>query len=91
MSPESIVSNAPSHSAGERRCREGTPPGRERTAPGAGGEIQLTDGLALLMAETPLYAWEFAGVRYDGGSPLGLLRASLEFALRREDTREGAA
>ena len=63
----------------------------ERTAPGAGGEIQLTDGLGLLMAETPLYAWEFAGVRYDGGSPLGLLRASLEFALRREDTRAGAA
>ena len=63
----------------------------ERTAPGAGGEIQLTDGLVLLMAETPLYAWEFAGVRYDGGSPLGLLRASLEFALRREDTRAGAA
>lgn len=63
----------------------------ERTAPGAGGEIQLTDGLGLLMAETPLYAWEFAGVRYDGGSPLGLLRASLEFALRREDTREEAA
>ena len=63
----------------------------ERTAPGAGGEIQLTDGLGLLMAETPLYAWEFAGVRYDGGSPLGLLRASLEFALRREDTREAAA
>ena len=63
----------------------------ERTAPGAGGEIQLTDGLGLLMAETPLYAWEFAGARYDGGSPLGLLRASLEFALRREDTREEAA
>ena len=63
----------------------------ERTAPGAGGEIQLTDGLGLLMAETPLYAWEFAGVRYDGGSPLGLLRASLEFALRREDTRAAAA
>ena len=63
----------------------------ERTAPGAGGEIQLTDGLGLLMAETPLYAWEFAGARYDGGSPLGLLRASLEFALRREDTREAAA
>ena len=63
----------------------------ERTAPGAGGEIQLTDGLGLLMVETPLYAWEFAGVRYDGGSPLGLLRASLEFALRREDTRDAAA
>ena len=63
----------------------------ERTAPGAGGEIQLTDGLGLLMDEMPLYAWEFAGARYDGGSPLGLLRASLEFALRREDTREEAA
>ena len=63
----------------------------ERTAPGAGGEIQLTDGLGLLMDEMPLYAWEFAGARYDGGSPMGLLRASLEFALRREDTREAAA
>ena len=63
----------------------------ERTPPGAGGEIQLTDGLARLMDDTPLYAVEFAGVRYDGGSPMGLLRAGLEYALRRDDTREAAA
>ena len=63
----------------------------ERTPPGAGGEIQLTDGLALLMADIALYACEFEGIRYDGGSPMGLLRASLEHALRREDTREAAA
>ncbi len=63
----------------------------ERTPPGAGGEIQLTDGLALLMRDTPLYACEFLGTRYDGGSPMGLLRASLEYALRRDDTKAAAA
>ena len=62
----------------------------ERTAPGAKGEIQLTDGLLLLLERQELYAYEFLGRRYDGGSPLGLLRASLEFALAREDTREAA-
>ena len=60
----------------------------ERTPPGAKNEIQLTDGMALLLEDRELYAYEFAGVRYDGGTPLGLLRASLEFALGREDTRE---
>lgn len=63
----------------------------ERTPPGARGEIQLTDGLALLMEDTPLYACEFLGIRYDGGNPLGLLRASLEYALRDDDTREATA
>lgn len=62
----------------------------ERVPPGARGEIQLTDGLALLMEHVALYAYEFEGVRYDGGSPMGLLRASLEYALRREDTRAAA-
>ena len=63
----------------------------ERTPPGARGEIQLTDGLALLMEDTPLYACEFLGIRYDGGNPMGLLRASLEHALQQDDTREAAA
>ena len=63
----------------------------ERTPPGARGEIQLTDGLALLMEDMAVYACEFDGIRYDGGNPLGLLRASLEYALKREDTREAAA
>jgi UTP--glucose-1-phosphate uridylyltransferase len=60
----------------------------ERTPPGAKGEIQLTDGMLLLLESADLYAYEFKGTRYDGGTPLGLLRASLEYALRRDDTRE---
>ena len=59
----------------------------ERTQPGAKGEIQLTDGMLLLLERADLYAYEFRGIRYDGGTPLGLLRASLEYALRRDDTR----
>ena len=62
----------------------------ERTPPGAKGEIQLTDGLISLLDVKELYAYEFLGRRYDGGTPLGLLRASLDFALAREDTREAA-
>jgi UTP--glucose-1-phosphate uridylyltransferase len=62
----------------------------ERTPPGARGEIQLTDGMVLLLEDQDIYAYEFLGRRYDGGTPLGLLRASLEFALAREDTREAA-
>ena len=60
----------------------------ERTTPGAKGEIQLTDGMAILLESVEMYAYEFVGKRYDGGTPLGLLRASLEFGLAREDTRE---
>lgn len=62
----------------------------ERTPPGARGEIQLTDGLALLMEDVAVYACEFDGIRYDGGNPLGLLRASLGYALKRDDTRQAA-
>ena len=60
----------------------------ERTKPGAKGEIQLTDGLLMLLKQAELFAYEFLGTRYDGGTPMGLLRASLEFALARDDTRE---
>ncbi len=59
----------------------------ERTAPGAIGEIQLTDGMGTLLDEQPMYALKFEGTRYDGGTPLGLLKASLEIALSRADTR----
>ena len=59
----------------------------ERTRPGAKGEIQLTDGLALLMETQELYGYRFSGTRHDGGTPLGLLKASLAMALAREDTR----
>jgi UTP--glucose-1-phosphate uridylyltransferase len=60
----------------------------QRTPPGARNEIQLTDGMALLMETHDLYAYEFLGTRYDGGTPLGLLRASLEFALAQPETRD---
>ena len=62
----------------------------ERTPPGAKGEIQLTDGLMLLLEQEELYAYEFMGTRYDGGTPIGLLRAWMEFALARDDTRDAA-
>ena len=57
----------------------------EKTAPGKGGEIQLTDGLKLLLEKQPIYAYQFEGIRYDTGMPLGFLKASVEFALNRPD------
>ena len=59
----------------------------ERITPGAKGEIQLTDGMALLLERQSMYAYQFQGTRYDGGTPLGLLKASVEIGLKREDTR----
>ena len=53
---------------------------------GAIGELQLTDGLAILLGTQDIYALRFQGTRYDVGNPMGLLRASVEMALRREDT-----
>jgi UTP--glucose-1-phosphate uridylyltransferase len=55
---------------------------------GAGGEIQLTDGIAALMREHPVYACPLQGQRYDCGSRLGLLKASLDFALDDLELRE---
>ncbi len=55
----------------------------EKTRPGKGGEIQLTDGLRLLLTKQKIYAYRFEGIRYDTGTPLGFLKASVEFALRR--------
>jgi UTP--glucose-1-phosphate uridylyltransferase len=49
---------------------------------GAGGEIQLTDGIARLMQREPVYAFEFEGKRYDCGSKLGYLQATVEYGLR---------
>jgi UTP--glucose-1-phosphate uridylyltransferase len=59
-----------------------------QTAPGAGGEIQLTDALRLLVREKPLYGYRFEGRRYDVGHCLGYLKATVDFALEREDVRE---
>jgi UTP--glucose-1-phosphate uridylyltransferase len=54
----------------------------EKAKPGAGGEIQLTDGIAGLLAEEDVFAHEFDGVRYDCGSKLGYLQANLQIALK---------
>jgi UTP--glucose-1-phosphate uridylyltransferase len=53
----------------------------ETTGRGAGGEIQLTDGIAALLAEEPVFAYQFEGRRYDCGSKLGYLQATVEYAL----------
>jgi UTP--glucose-1-phosphate uridylyltransferase len=57
----------------------------EKTVPGKGGEIQLTDALKSLLSVEDMYAYEFTGKRYDVGSKLGFLQATVEFALKRED------
>jgi UTP--glucose-1-phosphate uridylyltransferase len=49
---------------------------------GAGGEIQLTDGIAALLKEEPVYAYAFEGKRYDCGSKLGYLEATVEYGLK---------
>ncbi len=53
----------------------------EKLGQGAGGEIQLTDGIAALMREEAVYAYRFSGKRYDCGSKLGYLQATVEYAL----------
>jgi UTP--glucose-1-phosphate uridylyltransferase len=60
-----------------------------RTGPGAGGEIQLTDAIALLLEEgTPVHGVVFRGVRYDTGAPLGYLQAVVQLACQRADLGE---
>lgn len=61
----------------------------ERTKPGKGGEIQLTDALLELISEEAMYAYNFEGRRYDVGDKQGFLEATVEYALRREDLRDG--
>ncbi|MDB5416697.1 MAG: galU [Phenylobacterium sp.] len=57
---------------------------------GAGGEIQLTDGMAKLMQRQAFHALEYDGTTYDCGDKLGLLRANVAFALRRPELAEAA-
>ena len=57
----------------------------EQVEPGAIGEIQLTDGIDGLLASQPVYAYEYEGTLYDAGTPLGLLKASVQVALKRPD------
>ena len=60
----------------------------ENLSPGAGNEIQLTDALQLLNKRQDIYAYEFTGQRYDVGSKLGFVQATLDFALRNDVLRE---
>ncbi len=57
----------------------------EHTKPGKGGEVQLTDALKVLASEDAVYAYDFEGIRYDVGDKLGFLKATVEYALRRDD------
>ena len=59
----------------------------EQTAPGRGGEIQLTDALKVLAKKQNMYAYDFVGRRYDVGDKEGYLEATVEYALRRNDLR----
>lgn len=61
-----------------------------KTRPGAGGEIQLTDAIAALVAEDRVLAYRFKGRRFDCGSRIGLVEATIEFALANEDLAEPA-
>jgi len=56
-------------------------------SPGAGGEIQLTDAIAVLNKFEAVYAYEFFGKRYDVGEKLGFIKTTLDFALERDDLR----
>ena len=62
----------------------------ERTRAGAGGEIQLTDGIAALLREERVCAYRFHGRRFDCGSRIGLIEATIRFALDHEDLAEEA-
>ncbi len=57
----------------------------EQTQRGAGGEIQLTDAIEALMEEQPVHGYAFEGTRYDAGTPMGWLKASVELTLARPD------
>ncbi|HKP70164.1 MAG TPA: UTP--glucose-1-phosphate uridylyltransferase GalU [Pyrinomonadaceae bacterium] len=60
----------------------------EKTEPGAGGEIQITDAMRRMLKKRPFYALRLQGTRHDAGDKLGFLIATVEFALKREDLGE---
>jgi UTP--glucose-1-phosphate uridylyltransferase len=57
----------------------------EKTIPGSGGEIQLTDGIKALLKEEKVYGYIFEGKRFDAGDKFGMLQATVELALKRPD------
>ncbi len=56
--------------------------------PGSGGEYQLTDAIGALLKEEPVIAYEYEGIRYDCGSKLGYLKATIEFALKHPELKD---
>ena len=56
--------------------------------PGAGGELQLTDAIASLLQQEAVLSYQFEGTRYDCGSKLGYLRATVEFALKHPEVKD---
>jgi len=60
----------------------------ESTEPGKGGELQLTDGIKALLKHEKVYGYTFEGTRHDTGDKLGMLKATVEFALKRDDLGE---
>ncbi len=60
----------------------------EATEPGKGGELQLTDGIKQLLKHQKVYGYNFEGTRHDTGDKLGMLKATVEFGLKREDLGE---
>ena len=57
----------------------------EHTPLGAGGELQLTDGMRQLLKDEKIYGYKFDGKRHDAGDKMGFLKATIEFALKRSD------
>jgi UTP--glucose-1-phosphate uridylyltransferase len=62
----------------------------EGTVPGAGGEIQLTDAIAALLLEKPVHAYRFKGTRFDCGTHIGLIEATIRYALDHEKLSDAA-
>ncbi|MDR6840643.1 UTP--glucose-1-phosphate uridylyltransferase GalU [Pseudoxanthomonas sacheonensis] len=62
----------------------------ESTTPGAGGEIQLTDAIAALLTEHPVHAYRFRGTRFDCGTHIGLIEATIRYALDHEKLSDAA-
>lgn len=62
----------------------------EKTTPGAGGEIQLTDAIAALLQQKPVHAYRFQGTRFDCGTHIGLIEATIRYALDHEKLSDAA-
>ncbi len=84
------VDAAPSNIAilGRYIINPGIFPLLEKTMPGSGNEIQLTDALKALAKKEKMLAYSFEGRRYDVGNKLGFLEATVEYALRRDDLKD---